>query len=299
MAKLTNGVSRTLNQAILPASLNAISSPGLAAGPTLFDWADGTGLCGPGAAHVSHSATPESEAANKTSDTYGRNFDASLLSANLQSSLENRLRARLVAYGSPEYVLIWKHWDMQWGPPICALRASARRISDSDCSGWPTPKVSGRDESAENWLRRKKTEYEKYPGKGLGSPSLEIAEQLAGWPTPTAQDHSRGNKPPRPWDKGVPLSQKVTFAGWATPRTTDAEKNVRTPEGAAREIARKGAQNDLGLVTGLVGNGSNASTEKRGALNPAFVRWLMGFPPEWDDCGVMVMPSSRRSRRNL
>jgi hypothetical protein len=38
-------------------------------------------------------------------------------------------------------------------------------------------------------------------------------------------------------------------------------------------------------------------TEKPGALNPEFVSWLMGFPPEWDACAPTAMPSSRKSRR--
>ena len=32
-------------------------------------------------------------------------------------------------------------------------------------------------------------------------------------------------------------------------------------------------------------------------LDPAHVRWLMGFPPEWDACTVTATPSSRKSRR--
>jgi hypothetical protein len=36
----------------------------------------------------------------------------------------------------------------------------------------------------ENWLERKKTEYEKYPGKGIGSGALDVIAQMAPVPTP-------------------------------------------------------------------------------------------------------------------
>jgi hypothetical protein len=48
-------------------------------------------------------------------------------------------------------------------------------------------------------------------------------------------------------------------------------------------------------------SGSQASTEKRGALNPEFVCWLMGYPPEWLSCAPSAMPSTsgRRSRSSV
>jgi len=88
------------------------------------------------------------------------------------------------------------------------------------------------------------------------------------WPTPTATEGTRGNKPPRPWDTGVPLAQMVAL--YPTPRATDGTKGLRTPEGAAAEVARNKGP-DLGAVVG-------------GSLNPEWVEWLMGFPPNWTAC---------------
>ncbi|WP_249041722.1 hypothetical protein [Cupriavidus gilardii] len=76
---------------------------------------------------------------------------------------------------------------------------------------------------------------------------------LASWPTPTAQDAVRGAKDARPWDTGRPLNQIAALAGWPTPQSADGEKNVRTLEGALREIERKGSPQDLCMAAVLSG----------------------------------------------
>jgi hypothetical protein len=117
--------------------------PALAVGPTPFAVPDGltTNPSGPVLVPASLSAQQDSVRVLTTKDTFGPNFTGSLASATLQSFLESKLQARMAGLGSPMYALTWRQWDMLSGPPICALRASARRISDSAYGGWPTPEA--------------------------------------------------------------------------------------------------------------------------------------------------------------
>jgi hypothetical protein len=126
-------------------ALKSISLPASEDGTMPWNWPDGQqlDLFGLGHVHANPLAKRENKKEQVMSDTSGQRCAGLSLSANLQSSLESRLQANLAETGSPEYALTWKHWDMQSGPLICALRASVRRTSDSGSigvqSGWPTP----------------------------------------------------------------------------------------------------------------------------------------------------------------
>lgn len=87
-------------------------------------------------------------------DTFGHFGDRSSPSFGLQRSLESRLRRRMAAYGSPEYELTWRHWDMPAGPRICALRASLRIIYGQDFSGWPPPTPTATDGKGSGFARK-------------------------------------------------------------------------------------------------------------------------------------------------
>lgn len=79
---------------------------------------------------------------------------------------------------------------------------------------------------------------------------------------------------------------------WSTPVADDTGLRTKNyPQGG------KALSTMAGEALGVLPLGSSATTEKPGALNPAFVCWLMGFPPEWDACAPTEMPSSRKSRR--
>jgi|GEM_PF-490315 len=136
-------------------------------------------------------------------------------------------------------------------------------------SAWPTPRVSG-EESLESYNKRKETEYQKYPGKGIGSGSMEVVAQRANWATPTARDYrsesATDNFNVKRWGhtRGKPLSAEATLA-----------------------------------VSGPTPNGSTAPMEKPGQLDPDHSRWVMGYSAEHLSCAPTETLSFLKSRRNL
>lgn len=124
----------------------------------------------------------------------------------------------------------------------------------------------------------------------------------SGWPTPTNMDSNRGSLPPRPTDTGIPLSQMAVLAGWVTPSSRDWKDTpgmatVRvnedgTTRGRLDQLPRQAA------IAGVTSTSPPVATEKRGALNPALPRWLMGFPPAWCDSAVTATQSFQKPRRS-
>lgn len=238
-------------------TFKCISSPASADGALPPASPDGqtTGLSGPEAAPASPLAPPASARARKTRATSGRKCDASLPPAGPMSWLENRLRARMAAYGSLEYVLTWKTWPMSLGRPISALRARARPTSGSEYGGWPSPTVGNATGSQ---MAKDASATGRRPDGSKATVSLNAVAQLAGWPTTTAKDAASsrnataGRSPGAKFNSGLTLTDAAELAGWATPTSALADKGVRTFEGAIREAMRSRGP-DLAAQAALAG----------------------------------------------
>lgn len=242
---------------------NVIFSPASAAGRLPSSSPDGPMIetCGPEAVPASRSAPPASAVEPPTSATCGPTSQGSSGSAALQQCLASRLRQGMDVDGSPEYSLTWKAWAMPSREPICALRASGRRISVSGFTGWPTPTIDAKDWSAEaaaKWVNGCRTTHHLDLGDGSKAMvSLNQVATLCGWATPTTRDHKDGAA-----EGTAPINGLLGRQAWLS----------RAPTGS------KGALNPLFSLWLMLGSGALARA--------------------WASCAGPAMRSSRRSPRN-
>ena len=243
------------------ASTSATSSQGSGSGAMPFGKPDGvtTATSGPEAVPASLSASQDVKVASVMSAISGRTGRGSSASADLTLSLASRLQVVTGLLGSTLFALTWKQRVTPSGRSIPALRASGLRTSGSDCSSWPTPNTPSGGRSVDPSERgNTMADHHHFPH------DLPNAAALATWATPTTRDHKDG----------------------------DCSEQVKA--GTIPISALLGRQVHL---FGQPETGSPASMAKRGQLNPAFSRWLMGLPPEWDACAPTETASSLRKRK--
>ncbi len=139
------------NVIFLPESADGLSPPASLDGPM-------TTSCGPEVAPASRSVAQAGEAHSLTAVTCGLFGTTSSASANLQSSLESRLKARLHGLGSISFKLTWRPLVTPSGRAYFLLRASAHPKDATGHGSWQTPTTrDGKGESGKgNRIKRGK-----------------------------------------------------------------------------------------------------------------------------------------------
>lgn len=150
-------------------------------------------------------------------------------------------------------------------------------------------------------------------GKWRGTPNVSAAREAAGrsiavqdqmvmtaahWITPSARDgkDSEGMALERP-DGRARIDQlpRQLVATWPTV-TVSQHGSPETPEAKKARGAHTGTTM-MDAIIGAMPNGSSVTTEKRGAPNPEFAFWLMGFPDVWIYGALRAMQSIPKRRR--
>lgn len=197
------------------------------------------------------------------------------------------------ANGEPEAFLERKRKAVangsSMGITLSDLQMVAKLAGAPRLAGWATPRARDEAEDAPNLQ---------------GGARLSSMAALSGCPTPTVQDAGHLTLSPAQQVRNPNvLSNQAHLAGWGTPSARDHkdagpafEANPSIVPVESRLASQATLANDSGTTTQSSPVGTGSSDASAGVLNAEFSLWLMGFPPEWMECGLRAI-SSIRSRK--
>lgn len=119
-------------------------------------------------------------------------------------------------------------------------------------------------------------------GPGQAMKLSYAVQEPALWPTPNVPNGGRSVAHVEDWrgstayhkGKKVQVGLEAAVKLWPTPSANDNRDRGHLGMPAIQRRMAKGKQLNLGMVVSTTS----------GALNPAWVEWLMGFPEGWTGC---------------
>jgi hypothetical protein len=154
-------------------------------------------------------------------------------------------------------------------------------------SQWPTPMAGTPAQNGNNYAGNNDSSRRLEVILGLRETPNSLKSQ---WPTPTVADVTGGRKT-RSGSRSDEMLLNGLMAAWATP-TLKGDYNRK----GASEQSGDGVATQMRGASGPILSGSDAPTEKRGAPNPEFACWLMGWTEELTSGALQAIQSYRKSR---
>jgi hypothetical protein len=138
--------------------------------------------------------------------------------------------------------------------------------------------------------------------QGHGMANLNDHALLASVPTPmagspaTATYNTAGRGRSRN-GYGLDLAAQASLSAVTTPSARD-HKDIAAQDGSTRLAQRQLPEQAQLAASGPSATGGTGATGSTGQLDPAYSRWLMGVPPEWDGYACTATQSLSRRRRS-